>query len=78
MNSHEFVGINSVHNLFMKVHEKISWFFTNYYDLIQFMASSWKFMRDSFMNCDEFLWARNLNSFHRLFMKVYELWWMSA
>ena len=48
MNSHEFVGINSVHSLFIKVHERISLFFTNYYVLIQFMASSLNFMRDSF------------------------------
>ena len=40
----------------------------NYYELdkvlIRFIASSWKFMRDSFMNCDEVLWAWNLNLVH--------------
>ena len=35
------------------------------------MASSWKFTRDSFMNCDEFLWAWNLNLVHGLYLYLY-------
>ena len=42
------------------------------------MAKSWKFMRDSFMSCDELLWALNLSLVHGLFMKVHELWWMTS
>ena len=41
------------------------------------MASSWKFMRDSFMNCDKLFRVWNLNLVHGLFMNVHELWWMT-
>ena len=34
------------------------------------MASSRKFMRDSFMNCDKLFRVWNLNLVHGLFMKV--------
>ena len=64
-----------VHDLVYEVYMER---FMNLVESIQFITCSWKFMRDSFMNCDKLFRVCNLKLVHGLFKKVYELWWMTA
>ena len=84
MNSHEFLRlgrINSIHSLFMKVHEIVSWTFRNYYELDKSYFGSWLVQESSrrtfCMNCDELLWTWLGSSFSScLLVENYELWWI--